>query len=164
MTTVERINEVLRYDPVNGGFVWRLSLTSRAREGQRAGTASGSAGYRRLRLDGVTHLEHRLVFFYHHGRWPQPQCDHIDGDRANNRIENLREVSVAQNAQNRRGHNKSTGVKGVYRSTSGKPFYSQIKVNGRNKSLGSFNTVEEASLAFQQAEAALKGEYAPLRQ
>jgi hypothetical protein len=107
-------------------------------------------GYRRAKIDGRHYFVHRLVFFMHHGYLPQ-FIDHIDCNRDNNRIENLREASATQNNRNRKiaGHNKS-GVKGVFWVAKYQKWKAQCTVNYKQHHLGQFNRIEDAAEAVQQ--------------
>lgn len=93
----ERLLEVLSYDPGTGIFHWRPGTR---REGFVAGTIV-SEGYISIGIDRRCYKAHRLAWLYFHGIWPSAVVDHIDGDTSNNRIENLRDVTHAQNGLNR---------------------------------------------------------------
>lgn len=113
MLTLERVNELLRYDPGSGQFFWKLARRNGSAAGSPAGCAS-SNGYTRIKIDGVQYLAHRLAWFIHNLEWPTGPIDHVDADRANNSISNLRVCTDSQNQQNQplRKSNRS-GVKGV---------------------------------------------------
>lgn len=147
--TVERLRELLEYDSSTGLLRWRIS-----RGPVRAGTITGSMvedGYLRVSLDGTVYRAHRLVWLYVHGRWPVDQLDHIDGDRANNRLDNLREADLRINNQNRRkaGCNSVSGLLGA--SPRGGKFIANIKVDGKSRYLGTFQTAELAHHAYVNA-------------
>ncbi len=88
---------------------------------------------------------HRLAWFLHYGSLPINQVDHIDGDRSNNKIDNLRDVSNQQNHWNR------TNAKGYYWNKSSNKFCGVIRINGKTKHLGLFNTEQEARNAYLKA-------------
>ena len=125
--------------------------------------AIGAGGrYRATTLGGVTYYLHRLVFQWHHGRVPE-MVDHIDGDTLNNRIENLRECTNAQNQFNsRRKVTNRSGAKGVvyHPKCTGKPWHAKINHNGRRISLGYHKTLEEAAAAYAVGAALIAGEFA----
>lgn len=98
--TVERLRAVLSYDAETGVFVWRVSSKGTA-AGAIAGAKLGT-GYTTITVDQERFLAHRLAWFYVHGRWPADQIDHIDGDRRNNAIANLREATNQANQWNRK--------------------------------------------------------------
>ena len=83
--SAERLKELLHYDPDTGVFTRRVS-----RGPARAGSVAGADtrdGYRKIHLDYKFYLMHRLAWLYTHGEFPTEFIDHIDGDRANNRIQ-----------------------------------------------------------------------------
>jgi hypothetical protein len=155
--THERLLAELDYNPDTGVFVWK----SRGGKGRRPDGVAGtrhSAGYTHicLRRNGVGgfHFAHRLAWFYVHGCWPKGVIDHINGDRTDNRIANLRDVPVGVNAQNRRAPqtNSRSGVLGVCWKACRSRWLAQIKTNGqRTKVLGTFRTKEEAEAAYLAA-------------
>jgi hypothetical protein len=101
----------------------------------------------------IPHKAHRVVWALYHGVMPTTSLDHINGNPSDNRIGNLREVDHQANARNanRRRNNKS-GVTGV--SMTGKRWLASIRHDGRQLSLGTFATIEEAAAARKKAEAA----------
>jgi hypothetical protein len=118
--------------------------------GSIAGT-NHSSGYLIICVDGEAYKAHRLAWLYVHGEWPEADIDHINGDRGDNRIENLRSVTRSINQQNLRAArgDTNTGVLGVYKTDKkSKPFKSFIKADGHNKFIGNFKTVSEASAAY----------------
>ena len=146
--TVDRLREVLEYDPTAGVFRWRIQA-GRVPPGGIAGT-SLSRRYWIIRVDGCSCLAHRLAWFYVHGRWPADQIDHINGDGFDNRISNLREATAAENQQNQSLHrNNTSGYPGVHRSNG--RWKAQIKVGGRKIHLGQYDTAEEAHGAYLAA-------------
>lgn len=150
----ERLREVLSYDPETGIFRWNIRPNTRIRVGAIAGRIHRD-GHRIICIAGRQFYAHRLAFFYVHGRWPT-LIDHKDRNPDNNRIDNLREATPAQNAANSRRRNLS-GFRGAY-FYAGK-FNASIAVNGRAKHLGRFNTAEEAHFAYLKAARELHGEF-----
>jgi hypothetical protein len=146
--TVDRLHYLLNYDGATGEFTWRVKRRGCA-QGSRAGCRMKS-GYDIIRLDNMLHLAHRLAWLHTTGSWPAHQIDHINGDRADNRISNLREATNIENAHNRRKRrNNKSGYAGV-RVESHK-WLAEIKVNYKPIRLGLFATPEEASEAYQKA-------------
>ena len=154
--TQERVRELLSYDPTTGIFSWRV-----VRCGHKAGTGgtikagsvaggNGSASYRRIGIDGVRYKAHRLVWMYVHGRWPAELIDHINGDRDDNRITNLREATKSENGENQRKAKAGTktGILGICWHQEAKKFMASITVGGKQKYLGCFHTAEEAHQAY----------------
>jgi len=150
------VRELLDYDQATGDLRWRKRTSNRVYVGDVAGWI-GDNGYRRIEIDSTPYLVHRLIWLWMTGEWPAVEVDHRDGNRANNRWDNLRAASIAQNRQNMRGH---AAVKGAYFNKRTDRWYSAIRANGKRKHLGSFNTQSEAAAAYQRASVALHGEFA----
>lgn len=149
----EALRQNLSYDPETGVFRWALPR-SRVRVGQIAGYSTRD-GYKGIEFNGKSYLQHRLAWMYVYGEEIDGEIDHINGDRADNRIANLRVVTRAQNCQNR--HNvrsdSKTGVLGA--SFNEGTFRAEIVVYGVRKFLGRFKTAEEAGRAYLAAKAEL---------
>ena len=161
MLTAERLREVLSYEPETGEFTWLKPnpIGHRVKSGDLAGYFV--QGYRRIAVDGRTYLGHRLAWLYMKGEWPANQVDHIDGNRGNNVWRNLREATHAQNhfnigltASNR------TGFKGVSWFKKTRKWRARITVNRKEKTIGYFDTKEEAHSAYMSAANKLHGEFA----
>lgn len=154
---VDRVRELLNYDPETGALTWRVS-----RVGVSAGTIAGSRmkhGYVQIMIDRRQCLAHRLAWALHFGSYPEKYLDHINGDRADNRISNLRECTHTQNNGNMRGGRNRTGYKGVYSTREGK-YYAQIRVRGARKCLGTYPKPEMAHAAYMRAAQKYFGEFA----
>lgn len=151
--TAERLREVLDYDPDTGVFT-RKVRTGNVKIGDVAGSFNGK-GYIRIGIDGRLHRAHRLAWLYVTGEWPKDQIDHINGDRGDNRLANLREVNNAENQHNLRKAraDNTTGFLGV--SPRYGKFRAYIMVDGKNKHLGCFPTPEAAHAAYLEAKRGL---------
>jgi hypothetical protein len=139
------------YDPETGLFRWKL-LSGKARPGAIAGSRH-CQGYVAIGYQGHRMLAHRLAWAFVHGEFPRHEIDHINGDRTDNRIANLRDVSRSVNNENLRGarsHNKS-GLLGVSRRNWCSTFGAAIRVNGKRYHLGSFPSAEKAHEAYLTA-------------
>lgn len=159
MNTIEFsiLRAALSYDPETGIFT-RLSGRN---NGGQAGTKSRS-GYIDICVKKRMFRAHRLAWAFMHNVWPELPIDHINGDRADNRIANLRLATMSQNvaAGPIRATNKC-GYKGVnWHRASGK-WMAQICVNGRKHYLGIFDTPTAAHDAYMAANKRLYGEFAP---
>lgn len=145
----ERLRELMDYDPGTGHFTHKPGQKWR-RAGKVAG-AINNLGYRLIRVDNRLYRAHRLAWLYVHGEWPAGEIDHINGKRDDNRIENLRDVTVSVNQQNRKraAANGSTGLLGV--STAKARYRAAIALDGASFYLGSFDTAEEAHEAYLAA-------------
>lgn len=128
--------------------------------GKRAGCRRPD-GYYKVCLNKIGLLLHRLIWVYHNGAISNEKIiDHIDMDRGNNRIENLRLATFPENGMNAMGwKNRMHKLpKGVLRDK--KKFNARIKINYKSIHLGNFATPEEASQAYQEAAKRLHGEFA----
>jgi hypothetical protein len=142
----------MNYEPETGVFTWRVSR-GKAASGKAAGHVDVS-GYIRIRVKARNYSAHRLAWLHTHGHWPSGQIDHINGNRDDNRLANLRDVTAAINQHNRRkvsANNRSTGLLGVGRVSRSKTFEARIRVNGESVYLGSFKTPEAAHEAYVKA-------------
>lgn len=148
--SLDEVRRALDYDPASGVFVWRIRPSQRTYVGDVAGRV-GPAGYRFITYLRQSAAAHRLAWFYVHGHWPLGELDHINGNRDDNRISNLREVSRAENVRNRHAAPKTskTGLLGV-RSRYGK-YEARIVRDGKSRYLGMFDSAQEASAAYWRA-------------
>lgn len=151
--TVDRLRALLDYDPDSGIFTRRIRTASRHKVGDRADflIASGvMAGYLRVSIDYERHLAHRLAWMHVHGSWPTNEIDHIDGNRGNNRIANLRDVTRTTNKENMRAARKDNqcGLLGVHWHAPTDQWRASIQVHGRAQHIGLFHTPEAAHLAY----------------
>ena len=149
--TAELAREILDYDPDTGVFRWKVTnKRSHASAGSLAGCLH-STGYWYIQVDGRNYRAHRLAWLITHGTFPADQIDHRDGDRANNRLANLREVTNAGNQQNQRRarSDSTTGLLGVSPEKNG--FKARIRVDRKTRYLGHFGTPEQAHAAYLDA-------------
>lgn len=147
--SIERLRQVLRYEPDTGNFYWIHRDTDQKKLGLNASIVR-SHGYLNICIDSNYYYTHRLAWFYAHGEWPKV-IDHIDGDKTNNSLENLRSVNQKCNVQNvlkTRKHNKS-GVLGAIKSKYG--FYARLTNQGKQIYLGHYKTAEEAHNVYLKA-------------
>ncbi|MBR8025222.1 HNH endonuclease [Burkholderia cenocepacia] len=151
--THEKLLEAIHYDPETGIFTRLKSSSHRAVIGPIKGNPMG-AGYKAVSIGSRQYYMHRLAWFYIHGEWPKHQIDHINGDRTDNRLANLRDVPHAENMQNMRKPKaySATGLLGVAKFR-GK-FRAEIRIDGKKKHLGVFDTAEEAHAAYMSAKRA----------
>lgn len=143
--------ETVSYDAETGVFRWVVS-----RPGCSAGSTAGSlslGGYWVIRLGGKQVRAHRLAWFKVHGVWPDGEIDHINGDRADNRLCNLRVTDRAGNSQNRwSAHRDSShGFLGASWNRQHKRWQAKIVANKVRHHLGYFDTAEAASAVYMQA-------------
>lgn len=160
--TAERLRELLDYDPNVGRMYWRVSQGSRAVAGTEAGTFHRHSGYVHITIDGRKYRRARLAFLYMTGAWPKLFSDHKNGERDDDRWDNLRDVSRSQNLRNVRPRGRH-GLKGVTLRTDknrNKRWHASICIEGRARSLGDFATGAEAAAAYEAAAKHHHGEFA----
>jgi len=159
MITRERLKKLLHYDPEMGIFTRKVTRTN-TKAGDRVGCDNGF-GYLRVYIEDRRYFVHKLAWLYVYGEWVEGYIDHIDLDKSNNRIANLRPATRSQNQANKRISSRNkTGFKGVHWSERYKRFIAQIEKNNKNKCLGHFKTAEEAHAAYCKAAEKIHGEFA----
>jgi hypothetical protein len=155
--TAEYLRQRLALCSETGMLTWReaenMSATWNSR---RAGTPAFCSlhkqGYANGKLDGRVYFAHRVVWVLSTGAWPAGEIDHVNHDKRDNRMSNLRLVTKQTNARNLPMlKNNTTGVTGVYRRARG-GWHAAIRVAGRLRHLGCFRTKAEAVSARQTAE------------
>ena len=154
MTNLEEyIKENFRYDPETGILYRSLKCSSEKAVGYKRD------GYLRCTIKKKSFNVHRICWFLHSGKWPDDQVDHIDGDRSNNKISNLRSATNQQNCFNTKKYsNNRSGFKGVsFHKKSGK-WRAQIRYQYVIH-LGYFDKVEEASAAYEKKAEELFGDF-----
>lgn len=149
--THDRLKELIHYDPDSGHFTWLVKRGRSAIVGSVAGTTK-SRGYRQIYIDSKPYLAHRLAWFYMHGSWPEQEIDHINLNRCDNRIRNLRLATRSQNGQNRKvpSHNKS-GVLGVHWHRGAHKWEVKLIKERKCIYLGLFQDLELAELVATEA-------------
>jgi hypothetical protein len=150
MLTADEARLRLDYDPATGIFARKY--------GRNRGHSAGSIhvrGYRLINVDGVLYRASRLAWLIVYGQWPVNQVDHINGNRSDDRIANLRDVTNAENQHNAmvlRKNNRS-GFHGVHFSKTERRWRAHITVGYRRIMLGRFKTAQEAKSAYMEAKA-----------
>lgn len=167
MITQDRLKQLFQYDPEQGVLIWRerprddfkttpAYYVFKSRwEGKVAGHIEAQ-GYRKIGVDGQIQVAHRLIWCFVFGEWvsyPQFEIDHVNGDRADNRIQNLRKCTKSMNQRNgsMRVNNKS-GVIGVNWKSKQKVWVARIWDGPHHKFLGNFKELDEAKEARAKAE------------
>lgn len=171
--SVEELVKFIRYDPDTGKLFWRVreaSSFSLPRHWKRhctmfankeGFTHSNKDGYKTTCMFGGVFFAHRVAWAIYYGEWPEFEVDHINCDRSDNRISNLREASRMENSKNRRLDATSTsGLKGAsWRKDAGR-WIAQISINGKKTFLGYHATAESAHEAYKRAAVLYHGEFA----
>jgi len=127
--------------------------------GKKVGTLN-SNGYLYAQINGKRFANHRLIFLMHHNYLPQ--CiDHINGNKLDNSIENLREATYSQNGQNAKLRKDNTsGIKNISWNKTVKKWRVQIKIDGKRKHIGLFDNLELAELVAIEIRNKYCGEFA----
>lgn len=154
----ETLKKLYYYDPCTGIFT---RLTTRGLGAAGEEKASTSHGYIVLNINSKNYPAHRLAWLYMTGEYPIGEVDHRDQDRANNKWNNLRTVTSAQNKANvRKRKNNKSGFRGVSpNGTSGKPWCAFITINKKAKNLGYYDTPEAAAHAYDAKAREVFGEF-----
>lgn len=157
--TYAEVARLLKYEPEAGRLFWRERPRSMFKSehlwrlwnfrfaGKEAFTAL-RRGYPAGGILGRVYCAHRVAWLLFYGVWPTHEIDHIDGDKTNNRIANLRDVPKSVNLRNARmKRNNTTGATGVYWDKRSAKWQAQITVDGRQRSLGYFDEKADAVAA-----------------
>lgn len=161
MLTQARLKQLFSYDPDTGIFT-RLFVPGLRTDRLMQPIYSPTNGYLAFAVDGVKYKAHRLAWLYMTGEWPKGLIDHKNGVKGDNRFDNLREASQAQNMRNQglQAHN-SSGFTGVYWNKCAAKWQAYIKVDRKVRYLGIFEVKEDAVAARRVAEIEYFGEFAP---
>lgn len=146
-----RVDQHSRLERWTAKHGWRLAAKIR----------TGSAGYFTVGFQGKQFMAHRIIWALHHGRQPNGLIDHINGQRWDNRIENLREATPAQNAWNSKNRWKgnSTGHDRVFRTHSGR-YRGRVIADYQPHLTPEFDDPELAELAASEIARRVHGEFA----
>lgn len=150
--TCEQVKQVIRYEHETGRFFWLGRTGGTAVADREAKGTIGVRGYTSIGILGGIYRAHRLAFLCVTGEWPSGEVDHINGKKSDNRFANLRISDRTLNQQNKRtaNRNNETGMLGVCMHKPG-VWRARIWVNGKNKSLGLFESPELAHAAYVAA-------------
>lgn len=161
--TVDVLHELLSFDGDTGVLIWKerdsrhcaSALSAKRWNARFAGKPAITGNHAQGYLEGTILfkkvLAHRAAWAMHYGRWPPNQIDHINGDRSDNRIANLREATTTENNRNmRRSSRNTSGTVGVHRSK--RLWVARICEQGKIVHLGSFAEQSDAVAARKAAE------------
>lgn len=140
----KRLLEVLDYNPETGDFKWKHSKIGRV-AGAVAGTVS-AGGYWQIIINRKFYFAHRLAWFYVRGKWPRKDIDHINRERCDNRIRNLREVTQSQNSTNveLRSSRNVSGYRGVTHDRKSNKWMTRVYKDGKLRLCKMFPSLDEA--------------------
>ncbi len=157
MLTAEKARKLWYYNPDTGEFVNKVNRSRNAGKGKLAGYIHPT-GYKFIKFKYKAFSAHRLAWLIMTGKWPT-NIDHINGNPSDNRWNNLRECTAAQNAHNSKiRKNNNSGFKGVCWHKS-KKWHVRIGINNKRIYIGLFDTKEEAYEAYIKASKQYHGEY-----
>lgn len=149
---IEELRQALQYEPETGILRWKISPRNDVNPGDIAGSLD-TEGYVILSFKGHPYKAHRLAWMYVHGALPDKNIDHINQNKQDNRIANLRLCTNSENHQNTSPPaNNTSGHKGVTWNKKDRKWRAQIKLNYRLRYIGSFDSKEQAIAARKQAE------------
>jgi hypothetical protein len=157
---IRKMEDYITYNPETGVMTWKKVLGNRTRAGAQCGANVDSKKYGRVCFDGRHYRAHRVAWALFYKELPPEQIDHINGNRLDNRIANLRAANNAENSRNaQRGKNNTSGVVGVTWHRAAKKWVAQLMFNRRTKYLGLFENIEDAAKARRQAELQYFGQF-----
>ena len=141
----DELKKFISYDQDTGLFLWLKTRSRTAKAGMNAGSQDNH-GYINIMFQRKMHKAHRLAWLYIYGSYPDGQIDHINGDRLDNRISNLRVVSNKQNQENIGSRtNNTSGYRGVSLNKKSGKYEAHIRHNGKKHHLGFFFSIDEAA-------------------
>jgi HNH endonuclease len=152
--TQKQLKQALDYNPQTGIFTWKAGVSRKCPAGTIAGTPS-FYGYIHICIAGKKHYAHRLAWLYIYGEFPKDAIDHVNRNKSDNRLGNLRPGNKSLNSANAKG--RRDGLKGAFRNR--RRWMGMITVNGKKKYLGNFLTEQEAHAAYAEAAKKHFGEY-----
>jgi hypothetical protein len=160
---LEELKEFLDYNPATGVFTWKKEppYQYKIKGGQKAGCLN-SNGYRQIQFMRNQVVAHRLAYYMHYGVGPlEKLVDHINGDKTDNRIKNLRLVTNQQNLFNKSSLSKRnfSGFTGVFWNKKARKWQVSIVYNGKNIYLGLYSNKEDAIQVRKEAEIKYYGEF-----
>lgn len=157
------LKDLFDYDPVTGRLVNKITR-ERAKAGKLAGRINRN-GYRQVRVNYIAYYASRIIWKLQTGEDPgEKEIDHINGNREDNRWDNLRLATRSENLANKAKYSGDLDLpKGVYRSPTKGKYCACIKIEQKTVYLGTFSTAEQAGKAYKEASEKVFGEYTNTR-
>jgi hypothetical protein len=163
MLTQEVLKSILHYNPETGIFTWINKVGRTAfLNGKVAGCVKKDSGYIVIRINYILYRAHRLAWIYTYGDTIFNDIDHIDGNRANNAINNLRECTMSQNICNSKLRvDNTSNIKGVSFAKNINKWHAYINEKGQKRiNIGYFSSKEDAAFAISEAREKYHGAFA----
>ena len=159
--TQEYLKELFNYK--DGFLYWKVRKAHCIQIGDIAGSLHKPTKYYLIKINNKAYKTHRLIYLYHYGYLPE-FIDHIDRNRSNNKIENLRSVTKSQNQWNRKPNknHSSSKYKGISWDKQNQKWKVRIRINGKRINLNYFKSETDAAIAYNKAAIKYYGEYAYL--
>lgn len=159
MITQNELKELLEYNVDTGIFTWKINKSP-----MRSGNIAGSVAkdrYTNIQINKKIYKAHRLAWLYVYGSFPNKCIDHINGNRSDNKISNLREANHSQNGMNKKMQsNNTSGVRGVYWNRNVKKWHAEVRLKGKRIYLGLFDSLELAELVVSETRLKYHGQFA----
>ena len=152
------VEKLLSYDPASGSFFHRVGHRD-VKPGDIAGCL-GRQGYIHLKIKGKRYFAHRVAWLLTYGHWPVGDTDHINQNKSDNRIENLREATRSQNKMNHPARRDSlTHCRGITPRPQHGNYQVRIQVNGKRLHIGVFKQLADAARAYDEAAKRYHGDF-----
>ena len=157
----DKLKDLFQYNAKTGLLHWKIKCSWNVKIGNVAGTTKHWSNYIYIRFNNKSYPAHKLVWLYHYGIYPNGCIDHVNGIRNDNRIDNLRHATRAQNSQNMRIFKSNTsGIKGVDWKKNTNKWRVRLQVNHKRIEIGSFYCLDLAELVANEARTKYHKEFA----